>query len=70
MNSTTEWMTVGEAAGYLKVKPRTLLMWARTGHVKGYTLSGTKRITWRFRIADLDGMLLQPAVLSNGRSSE
>jgi len=53
-----------EAAQHLRIKTRTLLMWARTGKVKGYVLSGTDRITWRFRVADLDATLLQPVVLS------
>ncbi len=59
-----EWMTASEAAEYLRVKPRTVLMWARTGHLRGYTLSGTKRLTWRFQRADLDATLRSPAVLS------
>lgn len=64
MKIESDWLTAGEAASYLKVKARTLLMWARAGKVKGYVLSGTDRITWRFRICDLDAMLLKPAVLS------
>lgn len=64
MKIESDWLTAGEAASYLKVKTRTLLMWARAGKVKGYVLSGTDRITWRFRIPDLDAMLLKPAVLS------
>jgi hypothetical protein len=38
----------------LKVAPRTLLAWARQGKVKGHTLSGIQRQTWRFRQTDLD----------------
>jgi excisionase family DNA binding protein len=38
-----EWLTAMEAAAYLKVKVRTLLLWARQGKVKGFALSGTKR---------------------------
>jgi excisionase family DNA binding protein len=60
----SEWLTAKEAADYLKVQARTLLLWARQGKVKGYTLSGTHRVTWRFRAMDLDAMLLTPAVLS------
>lgn len=52
-----EWLTAKEAAIYLKVEPRTLLLWARQGKVKGHVLSGTSRITWRFRQQDLDAML-------------
>jgi len=59
-----QWLTAEEAAQYLKVKVRTLLQWARQGKVKGYPLSGTKRRVWRFLYADLDAMLVGPAVLS------
>lgn len=61
--STNDWITASEAARYLKVKPRTLLLWTRQGKVKGFALSGTKRRVWRFRKADLDAALLEPAVL-------
>lgn len=64
MKIQSDWLTAGEAASYLRIKTRTILMWARAGKVKGYILSGTDRITWRFRIADLDAMLSGPAVLS------
>jgi excisionase family DNA binding protein len=49
------WLTAQEAAAYLKCDHRTLLSWARQGKVKGYVLSGTQRVTWRFLQADLDG---------------
>jgi len=66
MNQTqTEWLTANEAAAYLKVQPRTLQAWARQGKVKGFTLSGTQRITWRFRTCDLDATLNPPAVLNS-----
>jgi excisionase family DNA binding protein len=52
-----EWLTGDEAAEYLKVKARTLLLWARQGKLKGYTLSGVKRHVWRFRKIDLDASL-------------
>ncbi len=58
------WLTSTEAAQYLRVKNRTLLLWARQGKVKGYPLSGLKRRVWRFRVADLDAKLLTPSVLS------
>lgn len=57
-----DWLTANEAANYLKVKPRTLLLWARQGKVKGYTLSGATRHVWRFRHADLDATLEMPSV--------
>lgn len=43
VQSPSQWLTANEAATYLKVSPRTLLMWARRGKVKAYVLSGTER---------------------------
>ena len=57
-----EWLTAAEAARYLKIRERTLLLWARQGKVKGYALSGKKRHVWRFRRSDLDAMLIRPSV--------
>jgi excisionase family DNA binding protein len=59
----SEWLTVSEAGNYLKVKPRTLLLWARQGRVKAFALSGTQRRIWRFRRQDLDAALLESSVL-------
>jgi excisionase family DNA binding protein len=58
-----EWLTATEAARYLKVKVRTLLLWVRQGKVKGFALSGIKRRVWRFRRQDLDAALLESDVL-------
>jgi len=52
------WLTANEAAAYLKVKPRTLLLWTRLGKVKGYSLSGARRHVWRYQQHDLDAALL------------
>jgi excisionase family DNA binding protein len=60
---TAEWLTAVEAAQYLRVKVRTLLLWVRQGRVKAFALSGTKRHVWRFRQADLDALLLESDVL-------
>ncbi len=43
LESQQLWLTASESAQYLKVKARTLLMWARQGKLKGYVLSGTRR---------------------------
>jgi excisionase family DNA binding protein len=59
----SEWLTAEEAARYLKVKKRTLLLWVRQGKVKAFALSGTKRRVWRFRVQDLDAVLLESVVL-------
>jgi excisionase family DNA binding protein len=68
MSTQSEWLTATEAASYLRVKPRTILLWARQGHIKGHMLSGTTRVTWRFRRSDLDATLAPPSVaLTNGR---
>ena len=61
--STSEWLTAEEAAGHLKVKARTLLLWVRQGKVKAFALSGTKRRVWRFRREDLDSALMQSPVV-------
>src|SRR4051812_21942530 len=66
-NPTSNWLTATEAAAYLKVEARTLLMWARQGTVKGYVLSGTLRQTWRFLHADLDATLTAPSVATKRR---
>ena len=64
---TSTWLTANEAAQYLSVKPRTLAQWARQGTIKGYVLSGTERVTWRFLRSDLDAKLLPPTVALNRR---
>jgi excisionase family DNA binding protein len=57
------WLTASEAACYLRVKVRTVLLWVRQGKVKAYALSGTTRRVWRFRREDLDATLMESAVL-------
>ncbi|PYV52808.1 MAG: hypothetical protein DMG97_35375 [Acidobacteria bacterium] len=59
----SEWLTAAEAAAYVKVKPRSLLLWVRQGKVKAYALSGTKRRVWRLRKEDLDAALLASPVV-------
>jgi excisionase family DNA binding protein len=62
---TSEWLTATEAAAYLKVKPRSLLLWVRQGKVQAYALTGTQRRVWRFRKEDLDAALLSRPVVSS-----
>jgi excisionase family DNA binding protein len=57
------WLTAAEAAAYLKVKSRTLLLWVRQGKVKGFALSGTRRRVWRFRQSDLGAAVMESPVL-------
>lgn len=52
-----EWLTLGEAAAYLKINPRTLALWARQKKVPAHRLSGVQRCVWRFLRRELDGML-------------
>ena len=63
ITGSSDWLTAAEAAHYLKVKVRTLLLWVRQGKVKAFALSGTKRRVWRFRQADLNAALLESSVL-------
>lgn len=64
MKIESAWLTAREAAQYLKVQTRTVLLWARQGKIPAYALSGTRRRVWRFRVIDLDAILLKPVVLS------
>ena len=74
-SASTEWLTAEEAALHLKVKRRTLQLWARKGAMPAYALAGTRRRIWRFRREDLDAAVLlrnvvdspSPTVLSNER---
>jgi excisionase family DNA binding protein len=66
-SSTSGWITTAEAAAYLKMKTRMLLILVRQGKIKGHPLSGTRRHVWRFRREDLDAALLASAVLSSDR---
>ena len=58
-----DWLTASEAAAYLKVKTRSLLLWVRQGNFRLMLLSGTKRHVWRFRKEDLDSALLASPVI-------
>jgi excisionase family DNA binding protein len=60
------WLTAKEAAAYLRISHRTVLEWAKAGKLRGYVLSGTDRITWRFRSEDLDAKLHAPSAAELG----
>lgn len=64
------WLTATEVAVYLKVKPRTVLKWAKEGRIPGHALSGLHRITWRFLKSELDGMLASPSAAGLRRVHE
>ena len=55
-----QWLTAGEAAAYLRVKPRTVLKWAKERRIPAHPLSGCKRVTWRFLKSELDSVMLNP----------
>ena len=61
-----EWLTLREAAAYLKVRPATLGLWVRTGKAPGHKLSGTRRCVWRFLRSELDAMLVLPSGAQKG----
>jgi len=62
-----EWLTLHEAAEYLKIQPRTLSLWARQGKVPAHKLSGLQRCVWRFLHAELDAMLNAPSGARKGQ---
>lgn len=62
-----EWLTANEAAVYLKIKPRTVLKWAKTGAIPAHPLSGQERVTWRFLRSELDAMLALPSAAEDRR---
>jgi excisionase family DNA binding protein len=65
---STEWLNSTEAAQHLKIKPRTLVLWAREGRIPCHRLSGHRRKTWRFLRHELDAMLNpSSAVPAEGR---
>jgi excisionase family DNA binding protein len=67
----TRWLTANEAAEYLKVKPRTVLKWAKEARIPAHALSGCKRVTWRFLKSELDNaMLSPPSAAGSGRTHE
>ncbi len=53
-----DWLTLNEAAAYLKVQPRTLALWVHQGKVPAHKLSGIKRCVWRFLRSELDATLM------------
>lgn len=64
----SQWLTLNEAASYLKINPRTLALWARQKKVPAHRLSGIHRCVWRFLQRELDGMLgLSSADSADGR---
>lgn len=62
-----EWITLKEAADYLKVRPRTLALWARQGRVPAHPIPGTQRRVWRFLRSELDAMLTGPSGAQKGK---
>lgn len=50
------YLTVGQAAKYLKVSPKTIAAWRRAGKLRPLLVG--KR--WRYTKADLDKVLVDP----------
>ena len=64
----SKWLTGHEAAQYLRVNHRTVLLWARQGKIPAHRLSGIRRCVWRFLRPELDAILgLSSAGLADGR---
>ena len=55
--SSDELLTIEELADYLKVRPRTIYPWARSGMLPAVKIVGQ----WRFRKRDIDRWLAQKA---------
>ena len=55
MASTARWLTRTEAAERLRVNPRTIDAWARSGRLPRYYLAGSTRAP-RFRVEDVDAL--------------
>lgn len=69
LKALMDWLTTEEAASYLKVRPRMLLVWARSGIVRGHSI-GTRRKVWRFLAQELDQCLVEdcdPDMVSSPR---
>lgn len=56
-----DWLTAKEAASYVKIPTRTLLLWTRQGKVQAFALSGTKRRVWRYRRDDFGSVAAEPS---------
>ena len=66
-----QWLTLREAAAYLRIRPATLGLWVRSGKVPGHKLSGIRRHVWRFLRSELDAMLnASSAGSADGRQNE
>jgi excisionase family DNA binding protein len=64
--ANSPWMNAREAALYLRVAHRTILQWAKEGRIHAHRLSGTARVTWRFKAVELDAMMAAPSAAENG----
>jgi excisionase family DNA binding protein len=52
-----EWLTVREAAAYLRVSRSTLYSWCKVDRVRYYNFQGGERAERRFKRDDLDELL-------------
>jgi excisionase family DNA binding protein len=51
------YVDADEAAKFLKVNRRTVLRWAREGSIPAHPLTHSERMTWRFKLSELDEWL-------------
>ncbi len=52
------FVDAGAAARFLSVEPRTILRWAREGHIPAHPLDAKAvRKDWRFLLSELDAWL-------------
>lgn len=62
------WLTIEEAAEYLRVSKRTIYRWLHDGLLPGYRAG--PRGPWRFLREDLDGMMRRVAPKEVGEERE
>ena len=65
-----EWLTVGEAAHYLRVSKRTIYRWTRDGKLPAYLIGNHRNR--RYRRNDLDKVprLVDTQMLSSTKAEE
>lgn len=65
-----KWLTGREAAAYLRVNHRTVLLWARQGKIPAHKLSGIRRCVWRFLRHELDNAILSTSSADSAHGRE
>jgi excisionase family DNA binding protein len=47
------FVSASEVAKFLKLSPRSVAKMARDGRLPAYRISGSERMTWRFRLSEI-----------------